>query len=226
VGLNEAQAFLWKVYSHVVKPEKTLHIVGYRSDPKAVYNFNESIINALRPAMKEGVKSIILASPPRTDYASNFLKHVREHHTWLFQGSSKATFAEITGSAGTIHEVTVLTRAPEFRRIVGETNLEETENLLELLEKRLNAPNQEPLVLYSLEEIEEKILGSWLPGKPKPEYLLLTDTYLSTVRQKNRVQRLMQIAINKAVKTRIVNAKTAAGKRMLQLGGMVCIMKM
>ncbi len=225
MGLKEDQAVLWKVYSHVVKPEKALNVIGCRSDPKAVYNFHESVINALRPAMKEGVKSIILASPPRTDYAADFLRHIREHHTWLIQGSSRATFAEITGSAATIHEVTVLTRAPDFRRIVGETTLEETENLLELLEKRLNAPSQEPLVLYSLEEIEDKILGSWLPGKPRPEFLLLTDMYLSSSRQKNRLQRLMQIAINKAVKTRIVNAKTAAGKRLLQLGGIVCVMK-
>lgn len=226
VGLKEDQAALWKVYSHIVKPEKTLPLNGYRNDPKAVYNFHESIINALRPAMKEGVKSIILASPPRTNFATDFLRHTKEHHSWLTQGSSKATFAEMTGYATTIHEVTVLTRTPEFKRIIGETTVEETENLLELLEKRLNASSQEPLVLYSPEEIENKVFGQWMPSKPKPEYLLLTDTYLSGSRQKNRLQKLMQTAINRGVKTRVVNAKTAAGKRLLQLGGIVCILKL
>jgi stalled ribosome rescue protein Dom34 len=224
-GLKEDQAVLWKVFSHVVKPERTLTLSGYRSDPKAVYNFHEAIINALRPALKEGVKSIILVSPPRTGYAADFLRHVKDHHAWLVQGSGKATFAEMTGAANTINEVTVLTRTSEFRRIVGETTIEETENLLELLEKRLNSPSQEPFVLYSFEEIEDKIFGSWVPGKPKPEYLLLTDTYLSGSRQKNRLQKLIQIATNKAVKIRVVNSKTAAGKRLLQLGGFVCILK-
>ncbi|MCW4009643.1 MAG: hypothetical protein NWF05_03365 [Candidatus Bathyarchaeota archaeon] len=225
VGLNENQTALWKVYSQVVKPEKTVHLNGYRSDQKALYNFHESIINAIRPAIKEGVKSIVLASPPRTNYAAEFIRHVREHHTWLSQGQSKASFAEIGGAAITKHDVTTLTRTPEFRKIVGETAMEETENLLELLEKRLNLPSQEPLVLYSMEEIEDKILGSWIIGKPKPEYLLVTDTFLSGSRQRNRLQRLMQIATNKGVKTRVVNSKSAAGKRLLQLGGVVSILK-
>ena len=226
VGLKEDQAVLWKVYSHIVKPEKTLPLTGYRSDPKAVYNFHESIVNALRPAMKEGVKSIVLASPPRTNFAADFQKHVREHHSWLTSGSSKATFAEMTGSATTIHEVTVLTRGPDFKRIVGETTGEETENLLELLEKRLNAQSQEPLVLYSLEEIEDKVFSQWIPSKPKPEYILATDTYLAGSRQKNRIQKLTQIAMKRGVKTRVVNSETAAGKRLLQLGGLVCILKL
>ena len=226
VGLKEDQAVLWKVYTHIVKPEKTLPLNGYRNDPKAVYNFHEAIVNALRPAMKEGVKSIVLASPARTNFAADFLRHIKEHHSWLTSGSSKATFAEMTGYATTIHEVTVLTRTPEFKRIIGETTTEETENLLELLEKRLNAQSQEPLVLYSLEESEDKILGSWIVGKPKPEYLLVTDTYLLGSRQKNRLQKLSQIAMNRGVKTRVVNSKTAAGKRISQFGGLVCILKL
>jgi stalled ribosome rescue protein Dom34 len=174
--------------------------------------------------MKEGVKSIILVSPPRTSAATDFLQHVKEHHAWLMQGSSKATFAELTGAAATVHDVTVITRTPQFRQIVGETNLEETENLLALLEKRLNEAGQEPLVLYSLEDIEAKVLGAWITGKPKPEYLLLTDTYLSGSRQKGPLQRLMQVAANRGVKTRVVDAKTDAGKRLLQLGGLVCVL--
>jgi stalled ribosome rescue protein Dom34 len=226
LGLKEDQATLWKVYSHIVKPEKTVPLNGYRNDPKAVYNFHESIINALRPAMKEGVKSIVLASPPRTSFSGDFLRHVREHHSWLTSGASKAAFAEMTGSATTIHEVTVLTRMLDFKRIIGETTGEETENLLEVLEKRLNASSQEPLVLYSVEEIEDKVFSPWLPSKPKPEYILATDTYFAGSRQKNRIQKLTQIAMNRGVKTRVVNSKTAAGVRLLQLGGFVCILKL
>jgi stalled ribosome rescue protein Dom34 len=225
VGLKEDQAVLWKVFSNVVKPEKTLDLNGARNDSKVVYNFQEAIVNALRPTIKEGVKSIVVASPPRTNYTQAFLSHVRSHHAWLMQGAEKAAFAELTGSATTVHEVTVLTRGPDFRRIIGETTTQETENLLELLEKSLNAAGNESMVLYSLEEIEDKILGAWLPGKPKPEYLMLADSYLSGSRQKNRVQRLIQVAANRKAKSRIVKADSPAGKRLLQLGGIVCILK-
>lgn len=224
LGLENTQAALWNIYSQVAKPQQTLRMDGARTDAKALYNFHEAIINAMRPTLKEGVKSVVVASPPRTDYAAVFLGHVRGHHAWLVQGASKATFAQIIGSALTPHDVTTLTRTPEFRRIIGETTLEETENLLGLLEKRLNASGAEPLVLYSLDEVEDKILSPWTPGKPTPEYLLMADTYLPNSRQKGRLQRLMAIAANKKVQSRIVKADSPAGKRLLQLGGLVCIL--
>ncbi len=225
VGLAENQAAIWKIFSHVVKPEKTIILNESRSDSKALYNFHEAVVNALRPVMKEGVKSIILAAPPRTDYASMLLKHVRSHHSWLTQGTGKATFAEMVGPSVTIHDVTTLTRTPQFRQIIGETTLAETENLLELLEKRLNAPGEEPLVLYWVEEIENVIYSSPAKEKPQPDYLVLADTYLSGSRQKGRLQRLQQIATNRRVQTKIVKSDSPAGKRVIQLGGIVCLLK-
>jgi stalled ribosome rescue protein Dom34 len=53
------------------------------------------------------------------------------------------------------------------------------------------------------------------------KYLLLTDKYLAEAQDKNRIQRLLQISKNKKMKTRIVKAETAAGKRISQLGGIV-----
>ena len=225
VGLGENQSVLWKIYSHVAKPERTINLDGARSDAKAIYNFHEAIVNSLRPTVKEGVKSIIIAAPTRTNYAGEFLGHIRGHHSWLVQGPGKAAFAEITGPAVSVHDVTTLTRTPQFRRIVGETTTEETENLLELLEKRLNASGKEPLVLYSLEETEAAICGSSASDKPKPEYLILVDTYLSSSRNRGRLHRLQQIATNRGVQNRIVKAESAAGKRVLQLGGIICILK-
>ncbi len=90
-----------------------------------------------------------------------------------------------------------------FKQLISETTAEETENLLEILEKRLNATDN--LVLFSLQEAEHFIFDTQVEGKPKPEYLMLTDEYLSKSRQKYRVQRLMQIAANKGVKTRVIS---------------------
>ncbi len=69
------------------------------------------------------------------------------------------------------------------------------------------------------------ILNQQNTTRPKPEYLLVTDKYLSDNREKNRLHRLMQIAKNRKVKTRIVNVESPAGLRLTQLGGIVCIAK-
>jgi len=223
IGLEEDRAVLWKVFSKVAKPENTIHINETRNNPKALYNFHESIINALRPTLKEGVRTVILASPARTDHAQEFIDHVHEHHTWLTQGSNKAAFSKLTGSASTPSQVAALTRTSAFRQLISETTEEETENLIEILEKRLNASGKNNLVLFSLEEAENLILKRQKPSRPKPEYLLLTDSYLAGNREKNRLHRLMQIAQNKNVKTRIIKAKSPAGERLTQLGGLVCL---
>jgi stalled ribosome rescue protein Dom34 len=224
-GLEKTNAALWKVFSKVVKHEKTLTIVGTRNNPKALYNFHESIINALRPTLKEGVRSIILVSPARTNYAQEFIEHVRGHHIWLIQSTKKAAFSEMTGSASTLSQVAALTRTQTFRQLICETTAEETENLIEILEKRLNASEKNNLVLFSLEEAKALILNQQNTSRPKPEYLLLTDKYLEDNRKKNKLHRLMQIATNRKVKTRIVNAESTAGVRLTQLGGIVCIAK-
>ena len=224
IGLEENLAALWKVYSKIIKHEKTLQLADARNDPKALYNFHEAIINALRPTLKEGVRSIILASPAKSNYAKNFINHVQSHHAWLTQGPNKTAFSEITGSADTLSKVTALTKNPALHQIISETTLEETENLIGILEKRLNTPNQDALVLYSLKEIEDSIFNQWKPSKPKPEYLMLTDTYLARNREKNRLHRLMQIATNKNIKTRIVNNKSPAGTRLTQLGGITLLL--
>jgi stalled ribosome rescue protein Dom34 len=223
LGLEEDKAILWKVFSKVVKPETTLSISGTINNPKALYNFHEAIINALRPTLKEGVKTIILASPTRTNHAQEFINHVREHHTWLTQGPNKAAFSKITGAASTLSQVAALTRTPTFRQLIRETTAEETENLIEILEKRLNASDKNNPVLFSLEEAENLVLKRQKPSRPKPEYLMLTDKYLADNREKNRLNRLMQIAKNKHVKTRVINAESPAGKRLTQLGGIVCL---
>jgi stalled ribosome rescue protein Dom34 len=80
-------------------------------------------------------------------------------------------------------------------------------------------------VLFSLQEAENFILNPQGEGKAKPEYLMLTDEYLAKSRQKYRVQRLMQVAANSGVKTRVINAESRAGSRLTQLGGIVCLAK-
>ena len=222
-GIEQTQAAIWKIYSQVAKLETTIRLESTRSDSKTLYSFHEAIINTLRPILNEGVKSIIVASPQKTSYSQDFLSHVRGHHQWLLQGANKATFKQLVGSAVTHAQVSSITSSSEFKQSINESTFEEAENLRELLEKRLNATNS--LVMFSLEEAEDIIYSSEIPGKPKPEYLLLTDNYLADNKRKGRLNRLMQIAQNKKIKTRIVNKESPTGARINQLGGLICLLK-
>ena len=224
VGIEQDHAALWHIFSQVAKQQQTIPLGGERRDSKALYSFHEAIINALRPVLKEGVRSVIAASPPRTNYAQDFLCHIKAHHTWLLQGTNKATFSQITGSASSPSQVAGLTKTGAFKQLIQENAAEETENLLEILEKRLCKSDN--LVLFSLQEAETLILNHQAPGKPQPEYLMLTDDYLTGSRQKNRVNRLMMIAAKNGVKTRVINAESNAGSRITQLGGIVCLAKL
>ena len=223
IGFDRGAASIWRVYSSVVKLEVTLRLEGDRSNLKTVYNFHEILVNSLRGIVREGVRSIILVSPPRTDYSQKFAEHVKTHHTWLTQGGSKVTLTEMTGLAATRTDLAILTKKIDFRKLMQDATLDETENLLELLEKRLNSSRKDDIVLYSFEDVEYSILYS--NEKTTLEFLLLTDEYLAKTRQKRRLNRLMQIASNKRVRTRVVNSKLSAGKRLTQLGGIALIGK-
>jgi stalled ribosome rescue protein Dom34 len=223
IGIEQDHAAIWQIFSQVAKLQQAIPLNGDRKDQKAIYSFHETIINALRPTFKEGVKSIIIASAPRTSYAQDLQNHVTAHHAWLLQGTNKAQISVIVGSASTPTQVGILTQKGTFKQLIQENATQETENLLEVLEKRLNSTDN--LVLFSLQEAETIILSTQPPGKPQPEYLLLTDDYLSSSRQKYRVNRLMQIAQNKQVKTRVISAESNAGARLTQLGGIVCLAK-
>lgn len=225
IALDENTANLWQVFSEVAKPLISVRIDGNRTEAKALYNFHESIINALRPTLKEGVRSIIVASRPRTTYTQEFTAHINKHHVWLRQGTNKIAVAEVTGSAATPSQVAQLANSSAFRKLVREITSEETDTLLNLLEKRINISCRENTVLFSIKEAEDVILHSPKTSTCKAEYVVLTDTYLAGNRQKNRLQRLLQIAANKGVKTRVVESETPAGQRITQLGGFVCITK-
>ncbi|MCL1965872.1 MAG: hypothetical protein FWF66_01355 [Candidatus Bathyarchaeota archaeon] len=224
VGLEQSQAAIWKIYSKVAKPDANICLSGSRADAKALYSFYEAIIDRLRPVLKEGVKSVLVASPQKTSYRQDFLDHVKGHHQWLFQGANRATFRQIVGSAVTQTQVSSITCLEEFKQSISDSTFEEAENIMKLFEKQLNSADR--LVLFSLEEAESAIYNPEIHGTVKPEYLLLTDSYLAGDKRKARVNRLMQIAQNKKIKTRVVSKESPAGVRLNQFGGLVvCLVK-
>jgi stalled ribosome rescue protein Dom34 len=223
--IEEEQAIILKIFSKTAKLEKIIYARGSTSNQKMPYNFHEEIINAIRSTLKEGVRSIILLASPRSSYTREFLNHIHEHHKWLNKGPSRVAISEIVDPASTPPQLLALAQTEKLRKIVSDTTSEETENLIEILEKRLVINDKKNSVLFSIEEIEDSILKRHKPSRPKPEYLMLTDRYLGERHDKNRLHRLMQIATNKKVKTRIIDAESPAGNRLTQLGGIVCLAK-
>jgi stalled ribosome rescue protein Dom34 len=220
VGVEAEKAALWQIYSKVAKHQQEIPLSD-RRDQKTLYNFHETIIKSLRTSLKEGVRSIIIASPQRTSFGQSLQNHIAIHHQWLRQGTNRASISLIYGSASSPSEVGALTQKPSFKELIQSNAAEETESILETIEKCIN----NNLIVFSLEEVENIILITKNQGKHQPEYLLLTNAYLSDCRQKNRIHRLLQIAQNKKVKTRVIDAKSNAGIRIEQLGGIVCLEK-
>lgn len=223
VGFEDDHAVLWRIFSRVIKRSLRLELDRKRTNDKALYNFHESVVDALKPVLKEGVRTIVVTAPVRTIYAQDFLEHVRKHHRYLIQPKSpnRANFAELVGSADDRIKVAELTKTKEFTNLIAETTSEEADQAVNNLEKHLYGADNNSPVLYSLKEIEDIVYNREKDREPRTEYLLLTDKYLAECKQKNRINKLLQIAKNKEVKTRVVNVETAAGNRISQFGGLV-----
>ena len=223
MGFEDDHAVLWRIFSRVVKLSLRLELEGKRADEKVLYNFHESVVDALKPVLKEGVRTIVVTAPARTSYAKDFLEHVRKHHRYLIQSKSpnRANFAELVGSADDQIKVAELAKTKEFTDLIAETTSEEADQVVGSLDKHLYGNDSNSVVLYSLKEIENMVYGQEKCSESGTEYLLLTDKYLADSKQKNRIHRLLQIAKNKKVKTTIINSETPAGTRISQFGGIV-----
>ncbi len=223
VGFEVDHAAIWRIFSRVVKPSPQVNLAGRRTDENILYNFHEQVIEALKPILREGIKSVVVAAPTRTSYTTDFMQHIRKHHKYLIQSKSqnRANFAEIVGPADSREQVAELVKTEQFTKIISETTSEEADRLVSVLEKYLYRTRGGAVVLYSLKEIEESIYDQNRKNEFWNAYLLLTDQYLAASRSKNRIHRLLQISQNKKIKTRIVSAETAAGARINQFGGLV-----
>ena len=222
-GFEDDRAVLWQVFSNVAKLLLTLERSGLRTDERSLYNFHESVVDALKPTLRQGVRSVIVTAPMKTTYAADFLDHVRKHHAYLIQskGPNATTFAELIGSTDQPHRVAELVKTKEFRKLIAETTSGEANNKVEALERELYRVGSDSVALFSLKEIEDVVYDREKNTDFRTECLMLTDKYLADSEDRNKIHRLLQIAENRKVNTRIVKAETPAGKRISQFGGIV-----
>ena len=213
VGIEGRRAFTWNVYSESVRPGEEMH-----GDDE--YGFFESIVDLLRPGIREGVKAILVAAPDERDYRA-FMDHIGKHQGWLQRGWSLNTvaFERIPEPAMSFDQVRGLVRSDGFKAVLSEATQGDVRRVMGVLEKRMNDPGGIETLLFTLDEVEGAVYG----GERSPEYVLVTDVFRS--RNRRRVDRLLQVAANKKVKTRIVVADTSAGARIAQFGGLVCLLR-
>jgi stalled ribosome rescue protein Dom34 len=212
VGLGGEQASIWQIYSESVKPFKLIQ----GGDE---YGFYESLVDALRPIIRQGVRGILVAAPDEKDY-EGFMNHIRKHHGWLLKGGpNTVTFEHLPMPATDADQVRGLVKSPGFRERLSEVYEADIRKVMGILEKRLNDPGGIETLLFTLEEVEGAVYGD----EGDLEYVLVTETFMS--RHGQRVQRLLQVAINKGLKTKIVEDETPAGSRMTQFGGLVCMLR-
>jgi stalled ribosome rescue protein Dom34 len=225
IGFDEETAVFWKIFSEIVRKNIVIKRGRKRKnqDIKQLYHFNEEIVNGLRSFIKEGEKSVLLVSPSKKEYSKEFLSHVNKHHSWLLKkGPNVIALSELVGSAKTIEEVANLVSQEEFKESVDDTSNREVMMILDELDKSINIPGKDTKILYTIKEIEKEIIKKWKPNEVKPNYVILTDEYLDDPRKKNRLHRILQIAKNNDIKTKIVNAESEAGSKVTSFGGLIC----
>lgn len=210
IGIQDHEAAVWNIYSESVKP-------GQRITEESPYELHESIVDSLRPKIKQGVKTVLVASADDKDYAG-FMDHVEKHHSWLIKGwdLNKATFEHVPMAAMNERQVRGIVKTNSFKEKLSTASSRDLVNVMKVLEERLNDTDRIDTLLFSLEEVEAHVYGGG-----DAECLLVTDQFHE--RHKRRIQRLIQISANRKIQTKIVPADTAAGARVTQFGGLVCI---
>jgi stalled ribosome rescue protein Dom34 len=212
IGIRGLEAVTWEIYSESVKR-------GQKIDETSPYRLYEAIVDAVRPRIKQGVKTILVASTDEKNYAS-FMSHVERHQSWLLKGweLNKATFEHVPMAAMDERQVREIVKTNGFKKRVSEASSVDMSHVMEVLEERLNDPEGIETLLFSLDEIESHIYGGG-----EVECMLVTDQFHE--RHRRRIHRLLQVAANRSTQTSIVSTDTAAGARLTQFGGLVCLIK-
>jgi len=230
IGLHDNDVVFWRIFSETIRLHFKINRGRKRrnQNKKQLFHFHEEIINTLRPIIKEGIRSVILLSPPKEEYSDEFLNHVNKHHSWLLKkGNKGVVFSKIIGNqAKTQKDVYYLKAQDYFKDIVEETSNKEALLILEELTEVINKNEKFSKILYTWREIYHELrLIKRNPNLPKPNYIILTEEYLKNPKNRNKTHQILQIAKNLEIKTKIVSQESEAGISVEKLGGLACYFK-
>ena len=214
ISLDDLNARLWNIYSESIKPDRKL-------SGKDSYNFYEALVDEIRPRVKKGIKTVLIASEDRANY-EEFMDHINKHQSWLVKGYELNTvsFEYLPYAAENVNEVKELIKNTWFTEKIEEASTVDIQQVMINLERRVNTPEGIETLLFTLSEIENAVYSD--KGKI-PEYILLTDDFQR--KHRRRTNRLLQIARNKEIKTNIVKNESKHGHRISQFGGIICVLR-
>ena len=227
IGLHDNDAVFWRIFSETIRLHLKIHRGRKRRNQSKMqlYHFHEEIINTLRPLIKEGIRSVILLSPPKEEYSDEFLNHVNKHHSWLLRkGDNQVIFSKIIGNQAKNHKDVYFLKSQEhFQEIVERTSNQEGLLILAELAKSVNKNEKFSKILYTWREIYHELKLIKQNSKlPKPKYIVLTDEYLKNPKNQSKTHQILQIAKNLEIKTKIVCKESEAGIIVEKFGGLVC----
>ena len=230
IGLHNNDAVFWRIFSETIRLHFKINRGRKRrnQNKKQLYHFHEEIINTLRPIIKEGIRSVILLSPPKEEYSEEFLNHVNKHHLWLLKkGDKQVVFSKIKGNqAKTQKDVYYLRTQEYFKDIIDKTSNQEGLLILEELTEIINKNEKFSKILYTVREIEYELkFIRQNPNLPKPNYIILTKEFLKNPKNRNKTYQILHIAKNLEIKTKIVSLESEAGAIVESFGGLVCYFK-
>jgi stalled ribosome rescue protein Dom34 len=227
IGLHEDDAVFWRIFSETIRFYYRIKRGRKRKsqNKKHLYHFHEEIIDVIRTIIKEGIRSIILLSPPKQEYSDEFLNHVNKHHSWMLKnGDNQVVFSKIIGNqAKTSRDVHYLKNQDFFKEIVDKTSNQEGLLILDELRVIINKNEKFSKILYTWKEIENELRYiKRNPNSPKPNYIILTEEYKKNPKNRNKIHRILQIAHHLEIKTKIVKLESEAGGIVEQFGGLIC----
>ncbi len=213
VGLENKRAIFWNVFSNSVKAGEVKKWVDNE------YNFFEALVDELRPSIKQGVKTVLLASKDKKKY-DGFIGHIEKHQGWMLKGYelNRVSFQYVEGSARDVDAVMELVNASGFSDKIRQAGEGDMRLVMSVLEKRLSSKDGIETLMFSLDEAEDAVYG----GKDV-EYIITSQTFQE--RHRRRVQRLFQVAENKGVKTRVLPPDSPHIGRVAQFGGLICLLR-
>jgi stalled ribosome rescue protein Dom34 len=213
IGLENKRALFWNIFSNSVKPG------AVKNWEDNEYNFFESLVDELRPSIKQGVKTVLIASESKKKY-DGFMGHIEKHQGWMLKGYelNRVVFQFVDGSARDVDAVTGLVNAFDFREKIRKAGEGDMKLVMSVLEKCLASREGIESLMFSLNEVEDAIYGSG-----EVEYILTSQTFQEQHRR--RIQRLFQVAENKGVKTRILPPDSPHTARVAQFGGLICLLR-
>jgi stalled ribosome rescue protein Dom34 len=145
----------------------------------------------------------------------------------LKKGDSKIIISKIVGNqAKTQKDVYYLKYQDNFQNIVNQTSNQEALLILEELKEVIGKNAKFSKILYTWKEIDYELrLINKNPNLPKLNFIILTEEYLNTPKNRNKTQRILQIARNLEIKTKVIKKDSEAGAIVDGFGGIVGFLK-